>query len=647
MSEKDKEFESKLFLAFDVILISAIVICLIFYFSLRSTLAIEGLALASFLGLMPVIMSASKALYKRTVSVDLLAALALIFSLFSKEWSSAAFITLMLAFARIFDHVTETRAKKIIRSLMKYHVERVRIRNGESFKDIHISEVKKGDEVVVESGERMPVDGIVISGTAEIDESSLTGESELVSKKVGDKVHTATVNDSGSLIVRAEKVGADTTLSRIIKLVDEASRDKGKAEKVADRFTQWYIVLTLVVSILLYLFQVPHKIILAILLVVCADDIAVAVPLGFTAAISHAARRGVIVKGSIVFEQLARMKYMLTDKTGTLTKGKPKVVDVKTYGNISVDKVLEYAGMGSSESGHMVSRAVLEYLAEKKMKIHVPHEFEEISGQGTRYSHNADHLLLGRLSFIEHEKTHISDEIKKDITTEKAASRGVVILALNGEVIGLISYRDELRPHVTEIIADTKTLGIKEWHMLTGDNEAAAKTVAHELGITHYHANMTPESKVEFIRDFEKEHSMSGKGKGTSETSGQHKGENGKRNSEANKGTVGYMGDGVNDAASLALADVSIAMGGIGSDAAIEAADITIMKDHLDRLPETIRIARKVRRVMWQNFAIWALTNGVGLALVLCGFIGPAGAATYNFLTDFLPIGNALRAGRK
>lgn len=624
-SEKLAILEDKLFLAFDVILIAVSGISLVASFFIQAPWDTGILATFSYIGLIPVVFSAGKALYRKSISVDLLAVIALVFSLASHEWSSAAFITLMLAFARIFDRVTETRAKKIIKSLMKYHVERVRVRVGESFKDVHISEVKKGDEIVVESGERMPVDGMIISGTAEVDESSLTGESELVSKKVGDLVHTATVNDSGSLIVRAEKVGADTTLARIIKLIDESSRDKNKAEKTADKFTQWYIVLTLVAAVAMYFFYVPSKIILAVLLVVCADDIAVAVPLGFTAAISHAARRGVLVKGSTVFEQLWRMKYVLTDKTGTLTKGKPKVINVEAYGNVPVEKVLEYAGMGSSESGHMVSRAILEYLAEKRMKIHVPHEFEEISGQGILYMHDADRLMLGRLSFVEQHGVKASLEVKQDIDAEKADGRGVVVLSMNEKVIGLISYRDELRPHVMEIIADTKTLGVREWHMLTGDNEIAVAAVARELGITHYHANMTPESKVGFIRTFEREHSGTG----------------------PKKGMVGYMGDGVNDAASLALADVSIAMGGIGSDAAIAAADITIMKDRLERLPETIRIAHKVQRVMWQNFAIWGLTNAVGLALVLLGFIGPAGAATYNFLTDFLPIGNALRAGRR
>jgi heavy metal translocating P-type ATPase len=631
-----------MFMIFDSCLVVLTVIALIISIFFKIVIANEMLAILSFLGLIPVAWSAIKSLLRWRLSVDLLASIALAFSLLSHEWLSAAFITLMLAFARVFEYITESRAKKTIQSLMKYHVEHVRLRVNDSVKEVHISEVKKGDEVIVEDGDRMPVDGIVISGQADVDESSLTGESELVQKKVGDKVFTSTFNESGSLIVKTEKVGKDTTLSRMVALVEEASRSKNQAERAADRFTQWYILLSLIASGTMYILGLSPREILAVLLVICADDIAVAVPLAFTAAISHAARRGVIVKGSSVFEQLSKMQFLLTDKTGTLTRGKPKIFDVKSYSDtLSVDEIAKRFALGASESNHSVSRAIMEYAKGHEIKSHTPDEFEEIPGQGISFKHDGDTMLIGRLSFMEQSGCNISDNIKRDIEIEKDSGRGIVCLSLNpsnslragGKVVGLMSYHDELRPHVKEIIADTHTLGVREWHMLTGDNEHSAREVANELGLRHFHSNMTPEAKVRFIAEFEKEHSGRGVSKGV-------------RNKMANKGIVGYMGDGVNDAAPLALADVSIAMGGIGADAAIEASDITIMKDHLDRLPETMRIAKKVMKIMKQSFWIWGITNAVGLGLVAFGFIGPAGAATFNFITDFIPIGNAMRAGR-
>ena len=627
-------FEERFFMIFDSILIASTLILLILAIFLRTSWLGEAMAAVAFFGIIPVAINAVKSLVSKKISVDLLASIALGFSLLSHEWTSAAFITLMLAFARVFDHITQARAKKTIQSLMKFHVETVRIRVGDSVKEIHISQVRPGDLVLVESGDRIPVDGIVMSGIAEVDESTLTGESELVPKKNGDKVFTSTINESGSLIVRTEKVGADTTLSRMVSLVEEASRDKNEAELAADRFTQWYIVVSLVVSIAMYIYGLPPKIILSILLVVCADDIAVAIPLAYTAAIAYAARRGVIVKGSSAFEQLSKTKYILTDKTGTLTRGKPKVVDVRMYGLWTREEIAKRFVGGAAESKHAVSRAIMEYAAEYKIKPHLPDELEEIPGEGISFSHDGEAMLMGRASFMEARGSRIPPSVKRDIQTEKDSGRGVVCLSINGEVVGLLSYIDELRPHATDIIAETKKVGVEEWHMLTGDNTQAAALIAHELNLRHFHAGLTPEGKVDFIRRFEKEHSSS-------------------------KVAVAYIGDGVNDAASLALADVSIAMGGIGADAAIEAADVTIMKDHIDRVPEVIAIAQKAKRVIKGNFWIWGITNGVGLLWVTVGIpglnlivpglglLGPAGAATYNFLTDFIPIVNALRAGRK
>ena len=621
------EIEETFFLVMDIGLIIATIIMLVASFFLHKDLANTILATLTAIGLIPVAVSAIRSLIRKQLSVDLLAVIALVFSLISREWFSAGFITLMLAFARLFDRITEARANKTIQSLMKYHVENVRVQVGETIREVHISEVKKGDHVIVESGDRMPVDGTVISGAADINESSLTGESELVPKKAGDQVYTATINESGSIVVRAEKLGADTTLSRMINLVDEASRQKNDAERAADRFTQWYIALSLVAAGTMYILGVtPHNI-LSVLLVVCADDIAVAVPLAFTAAISRAAKRGVIVKGSQAFEQISRLKYILTDKTGTLTRGKPKVIDIKAYGPWSTEQVIERFGMGASESRHMVSRAILEYMSEHHLSVHAPHESSEVSGQGITFSHDNQKMFIGRLSFLETQKVHMDQTVTKDIAIEKDAGRGVVVLAIDGEIAGLLSYRDEIRPRVKEIITETKELGVLEWHMLTGDNERAAAPVVRELGIDDFHANMTPETKVAFIKSFQEKHRAHAR--------------------RANQQVVGYIGDGVNDAGALALVDVSIAMGGVGADAAIEAADITIMKDHLSRLPEVMRLSQRVIRIMHQNFAIWAITNIVGLGLVAFGIIGPAGAATYNFLTDFLPIGNALRAGRK
>lgn len=582
-----------------------------------------ALATLAVVGLIPVAKSAFDSIKEKRISVDLLAAIALIFSLLAKEWYSAAFITLMLSFARLFDSITQARAKKTIESLMKYRVERVTLKIGDSIKEVSIDEVRRGDQVVVNAGDRVPVDGVVVSGEAFLDEATLTGESELVQKKAGDKVFSSTMSDSGSLIVKTLEIGEDTTLSKMIALVQEASRDKSPAERSADRFAEWYISLSLLAAIIMYFLGLGMREILAVLLVVCADDIAVAVPLSFTVGISSLAKRGVIVKGSTAMEQLSKMRYLFTDKTGTLTRGKPKITEIKAYGNYDQNDVLRELACGAMESRHAVSKAISEYASFKGQKNHLPDETEEIAGQGVVYRLDQKHLLMGRLSFLENKNTKIPEEARQEIAKQKDAGRGVVCLAVDGVLVGMAAYRDELRFGAKNVVADVRSMGVREWHMLTGDNEKVAAMVAKELGIGHFHANMTPEGKVEFIRLFKAKHA------------------------KKEDGLVGFVGDGVNDAASLALADVSIAMGGIGADAAIEASDITIMKDKLSGIKEAMKVSRKTMSIMKGNYWIWGITNVIGLALVVAGFIGPAGAATYNFLTDFIPIGNAFRAGRK
>ncbi len=630
--------KTKFFIIFDFVLIFSILLFLLLDFSLRYIFLnqsflflISGLlAGLSIIGLLPVLNNVIKSLIKKELTIDLLASVALISSLLMHEWTSASFITLMLAFARVLDHITEAKAKNIIKSLMKYHVEWVRIKVGDDIKEINIKEVKIGDLIIVEDGNNIPVDGTVVSGQAEVNESSLTGESELVQKKKGDNVYTSTINESGSIIIRTDKIGTDTTLSRIISLIDESSRQKNKVERLANRFSVWYIFIVIISSISMYLCGVDSKIILSILLVVCADDVAVAVPLSYTIAMSTIARKGVIVKGSGALEQLSKMKYLLTDKTGTLTKGTPKVIDIKVYGKWSKDEVTKFFASGASESNHAVSKAIIDYSKEFSIKTHVPDDFSEISGQGVAFVHDGNSFIMGRLSFMEDRNCKISDELKKDVEFEKNFGRGLVLIAINNEVCGLLSYVDELRPHISEIVSKTKDLGILEWHMLTGDNEKVAKDIASQIGISHFHSNLTPQAKVEFIKEFEKKHAP-GSGK--------------------NSGIVGYIGDGVNDAASLALADVSIAMGDTGSDASIEAADITIIRANLDRLPDIIMISKNTQRVVKNNFIIWGITNFIGLFLVIFGIpgfgrIGPVGAATYNFVTDFIPIINSFRAGK-
>ncbi len=561
----------------------------------------------AFLGLIPVCWSALKALYNRHLTIDLLASVALIFAFIAGEWQSAAFINLMLAFARIFDGWTEMRTKNIISRLLKFRPDIVKINDGEHIKEIKLAEIKVGDLVVVETGERVPIDGVIISGQASIDESTLTGESLPITKTEKQQVFSSTLVVTGSLLVKTEKIGTDSTLEKIIKLVSEASRQKSPTEKIADKFTGWYIFIMLILALSTYIVTSNLSLVLAVLLVVCADDVAVAIPLAFTSAIATAAKRGIIIKGSEVLEKLPKIKYFLTDKTGTLTRSRPAISQIKIFGKIKKEKLLELLGSAAISSHHPVDEAIVEYLNKNNVHIDAPEKFNEIPGEGVMAEIDHLKIIAGRLELL---KKHQVDVSRVGVYE----GLGMTAVAIDGKLAGLVLYADEIRPYAKELIIETKKLGVKEWIMLTGDNEQVAKRIAKSVGIENYKHDLKPEEKLEIIKEY-----------------------------KTKKGLIAMVGDGVNDAASISLADVSFAMGAIGSDTSIEAADIALMNDKLERIPESMILAKKTNQIVKQCFATWGLTNVVGLFLVVTGHLDPVGAAAFNFVTDFIPIFNALR----
>ncbi len=614
---KNKENNFSAYIGFNILLVIFLALALLIQFFKIFPLH-QGIFIAlSFLGLFPVLQNAFLALIKRHLTIDLLASIALIFSFIAQQWYSAAFINLMLASARIFDLWTELRAKHIIEHLMKYRPAIVKIRKGEEIIDVPIEQVKIGDEVVIEAGERIPVDGAVISGQASVNESTLTGESIPITKKIGDSVLTSTLNESGSLLVRTEKIGKDSTLSKMVALIEEASRNKAHTEQIAAKFTEWYILLTLAGSIILYAITGDSLIVLSVLLVVCADDIAVAVPLTYTAGIARAAQLGIIIKGSDILETLPKVNVFMTDKTGTITNGKPKIKEVENLSNLDQNKLLEILGTATVNSNHPVSIAVINYLKNKNIKIESPDEFIETPGDGISIKKNNSRIFVGKVEFLEQNKIIFSEADSEKVEDFQDKGMSITAIGMDDKLIGLVIFEDEIKSFASELIRETKQLGIKKWIMLTGDNEKVTGRVVKETGIDQFKSGLKPEEKLKYIENFQKD----------------------KNN------VLAMMGDGVNDAAALALADVSIAMGAIGSDAAIEAADIALMKDDLKRIPDIILLGEKVHQIVKQNFWIWGITNALGLGLVSVGLIGPIGAATFNFITDFFPILNALRAG--
>ncbi len=599
---------------FTIFLSATVLIASLFHIftdSLNTTI----LLIVAIIGLLPVLFSAVRSLINRRLTIDLLASIALIAALLEKEFYSAVFISLMLASARFFAYFTEGRTKRAIKSLLKLRPTRVLVKteNNEIIEK-HIDEVRINDIVIIKSGERVAIDGVIVEGTASIDQASLTGESELIEKGPGDEVFSSTLNASGSLLVRTTKIGEDTTFAKILKLIDESQKGKAPVTSVTEKFINFYILFTLIGSIALYFFTHNLSLVLSVLLVTCADDLAIAIPLAFVATIGTAAKKGIIIKGASFIEGMPKIKLMFFDKTGTLTTGKPEIKQVFVFKDYSEEKFLAMLGGLNVESSHPTAKAISGFIKEKNIKISDIKQIHEEAGYGIEGITDGEKIFAGNTKLLENNGIVFSEEEKILIQKEKSLGRMLVALGAEGFLIGFLSLSDSIRPQARNVISELKKLGVERQIILTGDNEVIAGEVAKELGIAEFHANLLPQDKVSFIK-----------------------------NSLNKKYKVGMLGDGVNDAAALALTDISFAMGTIGSDASIEAADVAFMKDNLTNVIDAIEMSRETMKVINQNFVLWGITNFIGLILVFAGFLGPAGAAAFNFLTDFFPPLNSLR----
>lgn len=599
----------------DSALSAALVLVLALHYAhLAGTADATLLVAAAFGGTAPVLWGAWRALRGREwASMDMLASIALVFSLFAAQWASAAFIALMLAAARLLGEITASRTESSIKGLLKLRPDIAKIEQGTSIKTVPVARVAVGDVVVADLGERIPIDGTVLSGTASVDESSLTGESLPVEKKEGSKVMSSTFVASGSIRIKAEKVGKDTTLEKIVALVVSSRAEKPATQTLGEKFGKVYLIVVFVGSLVLFALTRNVSLVLAVVLVVCADDIAIAIPLAYLGAIGSAARHGVVVKGAAHLEALGRANIFVFDKTGTLTKGELAVSSIALAKGARESELLRAGALADRRSQHPLARAIVAYASAKGIKEEFPDTVEQVGGRGIIAHKGAEVIHIGKGEFLAEHKVAIPADLQVQAHACNDAGQSVSFTAVGHKVIGFFAVADQLKPNARRIVAELKVLGAQRTVMLTGDNERVAHAIAREVGLDDVRANLLPEGKVEAIRALQRE------------------------------GTVVMVGDGVNDAAALAVAQVGVAMGSSGIDAAIESAQIVLMRDELEMLPEAVRLAHITRRISVEDFWIWGFTNAVGLALVFGGVIGPTGAAAYNFISDFFPLINSAR----
>lgn len=551
-------------------------------------------------------------LREHTISIAAFNSFAVIASLITGEWTSAVFITLMLSCARILDAKTTEKMHRAVEELIKLKPSTVQRENGNMIEEIPITDVQKHDIIIVRTGDRIGVDGIVTFGHAFINESSVTGETAPKEKGVGDIVVSSSLNESGLIKLRATRVGKDSTIERIASLIREATQKKSHVERTADRFARAFLPFIVLVGICVYLVTNNVTMMAAIFLVACADDLAVAIPLAITASIGKAAQRGVLIKGGAQFESLAKIDTLVFDKTGTLTLGTFSVDKIHIEPQFSPQEFWQAIACAEKYSEHPIGKALYRAAVTTIDSLLEPDTFSTFEHGGVTATYGQHHIVIGNTRALATIHSIAAQTAIAHITGTPHVNDTTVAAIIDHTYAGYISITDTPRPEAQKSIETIMSLGITPI-MFTGDNTRVAHAVAKRLGISHVRASMLPGDKLRELAALTAHH------------------------------TVGMLGDGINDAPSLARAHMGIAMGGIGTAVATEAADAVILSDNLSRIPEMILLSRKTMSVVRTDIAIWLISNSVGISLVLMGIAGPAGAAFYNFLTDFLPIINSAR----
>ncbi|MHB8130527.1 MAG: heavy metal translocating P-type ATPase [Mobilitalea sp.] len=543
-----------------------------------------------------------KCLFRGKITVNVFVTVSLTATMLIGEFLSAAIVIFIMTVADAVEEYTLDKSRSGIKGLLDLAPQTATLSTGNTEEIISVETVKIGDTLIIKPGERIPVDGIVLSGSASINESAITGESVPALKTAGSSLYAGTLNETGRLEFQATKVGADTTLAKIVHRIEEAHELKAPVQKLADRFTAWFLPIVLLAAILGYFTTRSLQSAVSILLVAAPCALSIGTPTAVTAGIANLSRRGVLIKGGLYFELAGKVNALLVDKTGTFTIGHPTVLDIIPFQNTKEDELLRFAAIAEKHSEHPLSKAVLSAAEDKNISIPDPEEFVSEVGMGVTAITDSHRISVGRLSFLSSKGANISSTVKKAIDAQDKLGRTSILVSRDDQIIGLIAIADDLRPESKNAVAAINAvLGEGNIHMLTGDNEASAKAIAKQIGVTNVHAGLLPEDKQEYVRKLQKEGLK-----------------------------VAMIGDGINDAPALALADVGIAMGSSGTDVAIETADVALMNDDLTRVAEFMSLSKTVVRRIKLNIFFSMAYNLVGIILGNLGLLNPVLAIIFQ-----------------
>ncbi|MDN6626742.1 MAG: heavy metal translocating P-type ATPase, partial [Pisciglobus halotolerans] len=531
-----------------------------------------ALVIASILGVAPIALQAYQALKVKVVSIDLLVTIAVVGAFLIQNFEESAIVTFLFLFGAWLEARTLNSTRSAIRELTEMAPELAEKKNeaGE-FVEVDVDEVEAGDTLLVKTGAKVPVDGEVIVGEGHINEASITGESLAVGKEKGSEVFAGTILENGTLQIKADRVGEDTTFGQIIELVEEAQDSKSEAERFIDQFSKWYTPAVLVLAFLVWVFTQDIELAITVLVLGCPGALVIGVPVSNVSGIGNGARNGVLLKGSEVIHDFSNVDTMIFDKTGTLTVGNPELSDQKLYGK-DTEKALSLLASVENESDHPLALAILSELEE--IELYEVDQTDVVKGGGIIAEVDGHRVVVGNLALMEQEAIPLNKEARADVEQLEEDGNSLVLTAVDGELKVAMGIRDQVRPGVKEELEKLKDLGVQNLIVLSGDNQGTVDLVAKELNLTEAHGHMLPEDKSAYLEER------------------QEMGE-----------IVAFIGDGVNDSPSLARADIGIAMGS-GTDVAIETSDVVLMNSDFEHLSHALGLTKATARNMIQNIVI-------------------------------------------
>lgn len=571
-----------------------------------------AMILASILGFVPIALQAYQALRVKVVSIELLVSIAVLGAFFIGEYNESAIVTFLFLFGALLEQKTLEKTRSAISALTKMAPATAILVGAEGeLEKVAIDEVAAGDRLLVKTGAQVPVDGIIASGSGHLNEASVTGESKMAAKTVGDRVFAGTILENGTLQVTTEKVGEDTTFGKIIELVEEAQDAKSGAERFIDKFAKYYTPAVLLLALVVGVITADLRLAITILVLGCPGALVIGVPVSSVAGIGNGAKHGILIKGGDVLDSFSKVDTFVFDKTGTLTDGKPTVAKVTSYGKISPAEALVLAAAVERESDHPLGQAILDYAAVKEYPV--VSQTQVIKGQGIAANVANHQVLVGNGKLLASHKIQLTAALQQDLTALEASGHSTVFVAIDEAPALLIGIKDQIRPEAAKTLQQLRQMGAKQLVMLTGDNQATADLVGRTLGLDVVQGGLLPEDKSAYVRQL-----------------------------QAQGHKVTFVGDGVNDSPSIALADIGIAMGN-GTDVAVETSDVVLMQSSFANLVQAYGLTKKTVLNMKENILI-----AVGVVLFLLvglivGYIYMASGMLVHELSILVVVVNGMR----